>query len=123
MSKCLFLFLAFILSVNCIKEETKNIILSQIGIRVKTIGKKGTAVIMYRQEEQIQVFKDAKKKPSFDSTISNQGKTYSIKCGVFNGRENSEYIYMYFVTLMKAFLLELILFHWLELLLIMKIII
>ena len=51
MSKCLFLFLAFILSVNCIKEETKNIILSQIGIRVKTIGKKGTAVIMYRQEE------------------------------------------------------------------------
>ena len=95
MSKCLFLFLAFILSVNCIEEEIKNIILSQVGIRVKTIGKKGTAVMMYRQEEQIQVFKDAKKKPSFDSTISNQGKTYSIKCGVFNGRENSEYIYVF----------------------------
>ena len=95
MSKFLLLFSAIILSINCKEEETKNLILSQIGIRVKTIGKKGTAVIMYRQEGQIQEFKDAKKKPSFNSTISTEGKTYSIKCGVFNGRENSEYIYVF----------------------------
>ena len=95
MAKFLILFLAIILSINCIEEETKNIVLSKIGIRVQTIGKKGTAIIYYRQEGQVQEFKDTKKQPSFDSTIYNEGKAYTSKCGVFNGRESSEYIYVF----------------------------
>ena len=95
MAKFLILFLAIILSINCIEEETKNIVLSKISIRVQTIGKKGTAIIYYRQEGQVQEFKDTKKQPSFDSTIYNEGKAYTSKCGVFNGRESSEYIYVF----------------------------
>ena len=95
MAKFLILFLAILLSINCIEEETKNIVLSKIGIRVQTIGKKGTAIIYYRQEGQVQEFKDTKKQPSFESTIYNEGKTYTSKCGVFNGRESSEYIYVF----------------------------
>ena len=79
MAKFLILFLAIILSINCIEEETKNIVLSKIGIRVQTIGKKGTAIIDYRQEGQVQEFKDTKKQPSFESTIYNEGKTYTSK--------------------------------------------
>ena len=95
MPKSLILFLAIILSINCIEEETKNLILSQFGIMVKTIGKKGTAIIMYRQEGQIQEFKDAEKQPSFEITIYNKDKEYTIKCGVFNGMESSENIYVF----------------------------
>ena len=89
MKNLLIIFLVSFLSVECIVENKIKLELTLNRIKVNTIGKKGTAVVSFRQEGTKQDFKDTTKKTCFNSTISDGNKNYKVSCGLWNSHSSS----------------------------------
>ena len=81
MSRLLILFLVSFLSIDCIVEDDLNLILKIEEMAVKTVGKKGTAMIRTYQEGST-IFKKIKRETCFTTKISGD---HNVKCGLWNG--------------------------------------
>ena len=100
----LIIFDCFLL-INCLKEENTDVTVNLYGLYDEHIGKKGTVVIVCTPALDFPIV-DTTKTVRFQLSITN-GKNYlSVGCGFFKTEEKT---YMYFATLTKQFLLEIIL--------------
>lgn len=69
MSRLLILFLVSFLSIDCIVEDDLNLILKIDRMAVKTVGKKGSAIILTYPDGLIQ-FQKTKRETCFTTKIS-----------------------------------------------------
>jgi len=81
MSRLLILFLVSFLSIDCIVEDDLNLNLKIEEMAVKTVGKKGTAMIRTYQEGSA-IFKKTKRETCFTTKISGD---HNVQCGLWNG--------------------------------------
>ena len=91
MSRLLILFLVSFLSIDCIVEDDLNLILKVDRMAVKTVGKKGAAIILTYPDGSTQ-FKKTKRETCFTTKIS---KDYKVECGLWNGEETSSQIFFF----------------------------
>ena len=91
MSRLLILFLVSFLSIDCIVEDDLNLILKVDRMAVKTVGKKGAAIILTYPDGLIQ-FKKTKRETCFTTKIS---KGHNVECGLWNGEETSFQIFFF----------------------------
>ena len=95
MSKFLILLLVSFLNINCLEEDKIDLVLSYSQMEVKTVGKKGTALVIFKQIEPIKKFINIKKETCFNSSISNGNDKYDVKCGLWNQFDSSSEIYVF----------------------------
>ena len=95
MSKLLTLLLVSFLGIDCILKDQIDLQLFLKEIETSTIGKKGTVIVSFSQEEQIIEFKNSKKEICFNSTISDGTNSFAVNCGLWNAKDSSYEIYAF----------------------------
>lgn len=94
MSKKFVIFLIYILSVCCLKENPATIKINGLYHNKDTIGKKGTVVIQCSYDSSSVNIIDTTKTPFFSPKIvDNQGKEKNVNCGFWRKEQTSLYIF------------------------------
>ena len=94
MQKLLILFFVSFLSINCLVEVNKDLSLKFSEMETTKVGKKGTAIISFYPEASTD-FKDTTRKICFNPKISKANEDYTVKCGLWNSKDNPSYIYLF----------------------------
>ena len=94
MSKLLIILLLCFLNIDCKVENLINLNLEFRSLETKVVGKKGTLIASFMQNDGI-IFKNSQKEKSFNSTISDGTNNHNVECGLWNSQQSSFEIYIF----------------------------